>query len=83
MGTSINIEKKTVLIYALVNDLFTITCLVGLLCCLDWVQGDFAEKFDAQSVEMKDFSLRVDFLPEIYKVHKDEISMKFAIWKLI
>ena len=32
---------------------------------------------------MKDFTIRTDYLPKIYSKYEDEISMKFAIWKLV
>ena len=44
---------------------------------------DFAYKFDAKCVEMKDFTIRIDDLPKSFEQYNDEINMKYAIWRHI
>ena len=42
IGTNIKFSKETVLSITLANDLITITCLIGFLSCLEWIQKQFA-----------------------------------------
>ena len=44
---------------------------------------DFAIQFDSETVEMRDFTVEINNLPMTFGVHKDEVSMKFAIWAQI
>ena len=32
---------------------------------------------------MRDFTLKIDKLPDSFRQHKDPLSLKFAIWKQI
>ena len=83
LGTEILMKKENILIYSLVNDLITMFIFAGFVSCFLWIQNDFAQKFDNQCIEMRDFTLRIDKLPIEFAKHEDALSMEFAIWKLI
>lgn len=44
------------------------------------MQEDFAQKFDDQTVESRDFTIAIQDLPITYKQYHDIVLMKFAIW---
>ena len=47
------------------------------------MQQDFANQFDEETVEMRDFTMRSNQLPESFCQYEDELSIKFAIWQQI
>jgi hypothetical protein len=46
-------------------------------------QNNFVKKFDLASIEMKDFGMRIDELPDSFKKYETPIEMKGAITKKI
>ena len=70
---------------AIYTEILSIFVFIIYVSCLDYIQFDFAEKYDKQSVEMRDFTvITCDAvthpLPASFKKHKDQISLKYAIW---
>ena len=47
------------------------------------MQKNFAKQFDMQTVEMRDFTVRMEKLPPFFKDFDDEIQLKFEIWMQI
>ena len=53
------------------------------------MQQDFAYRFDEETVEMRDFTIKsrnydkYNCLPPYFKKYTDEISLKVAIWNQI
>ena len=47
------------------------------------MQKDYASHFDMYQIEARDFTLVIDKLPASFLQYKDELSLKFAIWKMI
>jgi len=60
--------------------MLTILIFVNLLIIL---QEEFADQYDDETVEMRDFTVRTNFLPESFKQYTDATHMKFAIWQQI
>ena len=66
---------------AIYTEILSIFVFIVAVSCLDYIQYDFAEKYDKQSVEMRDFTVITEHpLPESFKKYKNYISLKYAIW---
>jgi len=48
-----------------------------------YMQKDYIEEYDKTTVEVRDFTLVINELPESFKQYKDELSLKFALWAQI
>ena len=50
---------------------------------IQFMQKDFAKQFDSQRVSARDFTVKIERLPDSFKQYKDELSLKHAICKMI
>ena len=84
LGTKTKISREKIHEVAIYTEITSIIIFIIYISCLDYVQFTFAEKFDKQSVEMRDFTIKIEHdLPRSFHEFKDEISLKFALWSLI
>lgn len=44
------------------------------------MQKDFADKYDIQTVEARDFTVVINQLPQGFHHYNSEIEVKFALW---
>lgn len=61
-------------------DIFSLFIVQVFLNILILMQKNFAKQFDMQTVEMRDFTVRMEKLPSSFEFYNDEIQMKFEIW---
>ena len=47
------------------------------------MQKDFVRQYEQDTIELRDFTLVIDKLPESFKQYKDPMSLKFALWSQI
>ena len=64
-----------------VTDILILTVLIIGFNVIQKSQKDFTETFKMQQVDIRDFTLVIDTLPDSFKQYKDPLSLKFAIWK--
>jgi hypothetical protein len=44
------------------------------------MQNDFADKYDLQTVEARDFTVVINKLPATFRQYNNEGALKFSIW---
>ena len=47
------------------------------------MQRDYVKQFDEQAIEMRNFAIKINKLPESFRQYQDELSMKMEIWMQI
>ena len=57
-----------------------VLCFINIL---QHLQRDFSNLFDENTIEVRDFAIKIDKLPAPYKDCTDEIDVKFKLWKQI
>lgn len=82
-GTDFKIEKAWIAIIIVILDIFSLFIVQIFLNLLIIMQKNFAKQFDMQTVEMRDFTVRMEKLPPFFKDFDDEIQLKFEIWMQI
>ena len=45
------------------------------------MQNDFADKYDLQTVEARDFTVVINKLPATFRQYNNEGALKFSIWQ--
>lgn len=65
------------------SDVIIIFVLILGFNLIYYMQKDYVQQFDEDSVEARDFTIVIDSLPSSFHKYKDELSLKFAIWKQI
>jgi len=48
-----------------------------------YMQKDYVYQYEQDSIEARDFTLVIDNLPNSFTKYKDELSLKYAIWRMI
>ena len=81
--TDISLTKSQLSIALVVSDILLMTALVIGLNVIAFMQKDYIEEFDRTTVEVRDFTLVINKLPESFQQYKDELSLKFALWSQI
>jgi hypothetical protein len=66
-----------------VSDILLMSTLMIGLNVIAYMQKDYIEEYDKTTVEVRDFTLVINKLPESFKQYKDELSLKFALWAQI
>lgn len=69
--------------FLVVSDIIMITVCIIAFNIIHSMQKDFAEQYSAQTIEVKDFTLAIDKVPETFDQYKNETSMKAALWQKI
>lgn len=64
-----------------VIDLVSLLLILAFINVITHMQTDFAKQFDVETVEMRDFSVKTNTLPAYFSKCKDEVQLKFEIWK--
>ena len=77
------VHKKTIAAWIVFLDMLSMATILIFINTLIMMQQDFADQFDEETVEMRDFTVRSNQLPESFRQYEDEVSMKFAIWQQI
>ena len=57
-----------------------LTYIVMYYNLLSYMQRDFADKYDTQTVEARDFTIVIHQLPMGFQDYSNEIDIKFALW---
>lgn len=65
------------------SDIIILLVLILGYNMIYYMQKDFANQYDQNTIEAKDFTLMINKLPKSFSQYKDELSIKFAIWKQI
>lgn len=81
--TSISLTKSQLSMALVVSDILLMTALMIGLNVIAFMQKDYIEEYDKTTVEVRDFTLVINKLPESFKQYKDELSLKFALWAQI
>lgn len=82
-GLDVEVHKKTIAAWIVFLDMLSMATILIFINTLIMMQQDFANQFDEETVEMRDFTVRSNQLPESFRQYEDEVSMKFAIWQQI
>lgn len=70
-------------VFLSVSDIILLIFLTIGYNLIYYMQKDYSSSFDQFQIEARDFTLVIDQLPESFNQYKDELSLKFAIWKMI
>jgi hypothetical protein len=81
--TEISLTKSQLSIALVVSDILLMSALMIGLNVIAYMQKDYIEEYDKTTVEVRDFTLVINKLPESFKQYKDELSLKFALWAQI
>ena len=81
--TEISLTKNQLSIALVVSDILLMTALMIGLNVIAYMQKDYIAEYDKTTVEVRDFTLVINKLPESFKQYKDELSLKFALWAQI
>ena len=82
-GLDVEVHKKTIAAWIVFLDMLSMAAILIFINTLILMQQDFANQFDEETVEMRDFTVRSKKLPESFRQYEDEVSIKFAIWQQI
>ena len=52
-------------------------CLIIAKNSITYMQKDFSNQYNSQTVEARDFTLEIINIPKRFKIYKDEFSVKF------
>ena len=77
------LQSKTVALIAVATD---ITCMIIFILYIQMLivmQRDYVKQFDEQAIEMRNFAIKINKLPESFRQYQDELSMKMEIWMQI
>ena len=75
-----SISKYNVAIVIITFDILGVLVFLFSYYLIFFMQKDFADSFDSQTVEARDFTVVIDQLPTNFKHYQNEYNMKFAIW---
>ena len=81
--TEISLTKSQLSIALVVSDILLMTALMIGLNVIAYMQKDYIAEYDKTTVEVRDFTLVINKLPESFKQYKDGLSLKFALWAQI
>ena len=81
--TEISLTKSQLSIALVVSDILLMTALMIGLNVIAYMQKDYIAEYDKTTVEVRDFTLVINKLPESFMQYKDELSLKFALWAQI
>lgn len=81
--TEISLTKSQLSTALVVSDILLMSTLIIGLNVIAFMQKDYIEEYDKTTVEVRDFTLVINKLPESFKQYKDELSLKFALWAQI
>lgn len=79
----IKLEKSIAAMIITFLDIINMLIFLIFLNLLKNMQKSYVKFFDKETVEMKDFAVRIDKLPETFKQYKNEYKMKEGIWRQI
>jgi len=79
----ISLTKSQLSLALVVSDILLMTALMIGLNVIAYMQKDYIAEYDKTTVEVRDFTLVINKLPESFKQYKDELSLKFALWSQI
>lgn len=81
--TNIELTTEQLALSLTVSDIIILSALILGYNMIYYMQKDYSEQYDNQVIEARDFTLVIDQLPDSFAQHKDELSLKFAIWQMI
>ena len=81
--SEISLTKNQLSLALVVSDILLMTALMIGLNVIAYMQKDYIAEYDKTTVEVRDFTLVINKLPESFKQYKDGLSLKFALWAQI
>ena len=79
-GIDIVISKQQLNYFLIVSDAILMTVFIVGYNIISHMQKDFVREFDASVLEARDFTLVIEELPNSFRQHTDELSLKRAIF---
>ena len=76
-------DKETISLLLVIIDIISMLFVLCFINILQSLQRDFSNLFDENTIEVRDFAIKIDNLPHSYKNANDEIDVKFKLWKQI
>ena len=76
-------DKETISFLLVIIDIISMLFVLCFINILQKLQRDFSNLFDENTIEVRDFAIKIDKLPPSYKDCVDEIDVKFRLWKQI
>lgn len=67
---------------AFTDSVILLTLIIGFNL-IQFMQKDFSEAFKKSQVDIRDYTLVINTLPDTFTQYKDPLSLKFAIWNQI
>ena len=78
-----NWDKRQIATLVACFDILTISIFMFTTMVLHHLQISFAEAYDSQTVESRDFTVKIKKLPNSFQQYSNENSLKFALWNEI
>jgi hypothetical protein len=82
-GKETDFSKNDAALMVAIFDIVTITVAIFANSIIFYMQKDFTNQYDQQTVESRDFTVVINQIPENFRVCKNEFYLKFSLWSEI
>ena len=83
-GTDKKMSKDKVAYIVTTIDFVSVVIFLVFINILQMIQKDFVKEFDQETIEIRDFTVKLDALPESFKKEKPDLQIyRFLLWKQI
>jgi hypothetical protein len=76
-------DKQTIALIVVLNEIIVLIFTIFAYNMFIYMQKDFCNTFDSQTVETRDFTLMIKNIPKHYFKCNGEIDVKFMVWNEI
>ena len=73
-------NRDNIVFLIIATDILVVLCYMIFIEFLDFQQNHFLEEFADQTIEMNDFSVRIENMPGFEYHRGDETTLKMKLW---